>query len=96
MAVDENTVKRIAFLARLKVEDNKLESTKDEFNKILDWMAELDEVDTNGVEPLVSVNEQVLRLREDEVTAGNQCEAVLKNAPSAEFDYFSVPKVVEQ
>lgn len=96
MSVDENTVKRIAFLARLKVEENKLESTKDEFNKILNWVEELNEVNTDDIEPLVSVNEQVLRLREDEVTAGNQCEAVLKNAPSAEFDYFSVPKVVEQ
>ncbi len=96
MAIDENTVKRIAFLARLKVEENKLESTKDEFNKILNWVEELNEVNTDDIEPLISVNEQILRLREDEVTAGNQCEAVLKNAPSAEFDYFSVPKVVEQ
>lgn len=95
MAVDENTVKRIAFLARLKVHEDKLNATKDEFNKILDWMAELDEVNTDDVEPLISVNEQTLRLRDDEVSDGNQRDAVLKNAPSAEFDYFSVPKVVE-
>ena len=95
MAVDENTVRRIAFLARLKVQEDKLNATKDEFNKILDWMAELDEVNTDDVEPLISVNEQTLRLRDDEVSDGNQRDAVLKNAPSAEFDYFSVPKVVE-
>lgn len=95
MAVDENTVKRIAFLARLKVEDNKLQATKEEFNKILNWMEELNEINTDNVEPLISVNEQILRLRDDDVTAGNQREAILKNAPSAEFDYFSVPKVVE-
>jgi aspartyl-tRNA(Asn)/glutamyl-tRNA(Gln) amidotransferase subunit C len=95
MAVDENTVRRIAFLARLKVHEDKLNATKDEFNKILDWMAELDEVNTDDVEPLISVNEQTLRLRDDEVSDGNQRDAVLKNAPSAEFDYFSVPKVVE-
>ena len=95
MAVDENTVRRIAFLARLKVHEDKLNATKDEFNKILDWMAELDEVNTDDVEPLISVNEQTLRLQDDEVSDGNQRDAVLKNAPSAEFDYFSVPKVVE-
>ena len=95
MAVDENTVRRIAFLARLKVHEDKLNATKDEFNKILDWMAELDEVNTDDVEPLISVDEQTLRLRDDEVSDGNQRDAVLKNAPSAEFDYFSVPKVVE-
>ena len=95
MAVDENTVRRVAFLARLKVHEDKLNATKDEFNKILDWMAELDEVNTDDVEPLISVNEQTLRLRDDEVSDGNQRDAVLKNAPSAEFDYFSVPKVVE-
>lgn len=95
MAVDENTVRRIAFLARLKVDEDKLDVTKDEFNKILDWVEELNEVNTDDVEPLVSVNEQNLRLRDDMVSDGNQRDAVLKNAPSAEFDYFSVPKVVE-
>ena len=72
-----------------------IERVRDEFNKILDWMAELDEVNTDDVEPLISVNEQTLRLRDDEVSDGNQRDAVLKNAPSAEFDYFLVPKVVE-
>lgn len=95
MAVDENIVRRIAFLARLKIDDNKLEATKDEFNKILNWIEELNEINTDNVEPLISVNEQSLNLREDAVTAGNQREEILKNAPSAEFDYFSVPKVVE-
>ena len=95
MAVDENTVKRIAFLARLKIEDEKLQATKDEFNKILDWVDELNEINTDEVEELISVNEQSLRLRDDVVDDGNQREAILKNAPSAEFDYFAVPKVVE-
>lgn len=95
MAVDENTVKRIAFLARLKIEDEKLQATKDEFNKILNWVDELNEINTDEVEELISVNEQALRLRDDVVDDGNQREAILKNAPSAEFDYFAVPKVVE-
>ena len=95
MAVDENTVKRIAFLARLKIEDEKLQATKDEFNKILNWVDELNEINTDEVEELISVNEQALRLRDDVVDDGNQREAILKNAPAAEFDYFAVPKVVE-
>lgn len=95
MAVDENTVRRIVFLARLEIDDEKLQETKDEFNKILNWIEELNEINTDEVEPLISVNEQTLRLRDDIVDDGNQREAVLKNAPSAEFDYFAVPKVVE-
>ena len=53
MAIDSQTVKRIAFLSRLKVDDDKIEATKDEFNKILDWVEQLNEVDTESTEPLV-------------------------------------------
>lgn len=95
MAIDTETVKRVAFLSRLKIEDDKIEETKDEFNKILQWVDELKEVNTDEVEPLVSVNENNLLLRKDEVTEGNQAEAVLANAPQKEYGYYVVPKVVE-
>ena len=95
MAIDNETVKRVAFLSRLKVEDNKIEATKEEFNKILNWIEELNEINTDNVEPLISVNDTTLRLREDKVSDGNYQEAVLKNAPDKEYDYFAVPKVVE-
>ncbi|MBO7098057.1 MAG: Asp-tRNA(Asn)/Glu-tRNA(Gln) amidotransferase subunit GatC [Alphaproteobacteria bacterium] len=95
MAVDNNTVKQVAFLARLKVEDSKVEQTKDEFNKILNWVEQLNEVNTENVEPLVSVNDTTLPLREDDVTDGNLKTEILKNAPMQEFGYFAVPKVVE-
>lgn len=95
MAVDNETVKRVAFLSRLKVEDNKTEAVKEEFNKILAWIEELNEINTENIEPLISVNDIELRLREDNVTAGNCKDDILKNAPSAEYDYFAVPKVVE-
>ena len=78
MAIDNETVKRIAFLSRLKVNDDKIEATN-----------------TDNVEPLISVNDTTLRLREDEITDGNYQEAVLANAPDKEYDYFAVPKVVE-
>lgn len=95
MAIDTETVKRVAFLSRLRIDENKIGETKEEFNKILSWVEELNEVNTDNVEPLIAVNDVTLRLREDTVTAGNCREAVLQNAPQEEFDYFAVPKVVE-
>ena len=95
MTIDKETVKRVAFLSRLKIEDDKIEDTKEEFNKIINWVEQLSEVNVDGVEPLVSVNENSLILRKDEVNDGNQAQAVLKNAPDAEYGYFVVPKVVE-
>ena len=95
MAIDTETVKRVAFLSRLKIDDAKIEATEKEFNKILSWIEELNEVNTDNVEPLISVNDTTLRLRDDEITDVNYQEAVLKNAPDKEYDYFAVPKVVE-
>lgn len=95
MAIDTQTVKRIAFLSRLRIEDDKIKATEDEFNKILQWVDQLKEVDTENVEPLISVNENYLVLRKDEVTDGNQADAILANAPMKEYGYFAVPKVVE-
>ncbi len=95
MSVDNETVRRVAFLARLKVEPEKLEDTKQEFNKILSWVEELNEVYTDNIEPLASVNNEALTLREDTVTAGQMSEEILMNAPAQEFGYFVVPKVVE-
>lgn len=56
MAIDNQTVKKVAFLSRLRVEDEKIESAKDEFNKILQWIDELNELNTDNVEPLISVD----------------------------------------
>ncbi len=95
MAVDNETVRKVAFLSRLRVEPEKLEETKQEFNKILSWVEELNEVDTDNVKPLVSVNDESLTMREDVVNAGQMSEAILQNAPAQEFGYFVVPKVVE-
>ena len=95
MAIDNDTVKKVALLAQLKVDDDKLDETRDAFNKILNCVAQLDELDTQGVEPLVSVHEQTLICREDVVTDGNKKDEILANAPLKEFGYFAVPKVVE-
>ena len=95
MAVDNETVKHIAFLSRLRVDESNVEETKQEFNKILAWVEELSEVNTDGIEPLVSVHTEPNEPREDVVTAKDMSDAVLANAPAKEFDYFVVPKVVE-
>ncbi len=95
MSIDAQTVKKIAFLSHLKIDEDKIDATKEEFNKILQWVDQLKEVDTEQVEPLVSVNDGTLDMRKDEVTEGNQAEAILANAPMQEYGYFAVPKVVE-
>lgn len=95
MAIDTQTVRRVAFLSRLKIEDDKIAATEDEFNKILGWVDQLAEVDTENVAPLVSVNENYLQMRQDEVTDGNIADEILANAPMKEYGYFAVPKVVE-
>lgn len=95
MAVDNQMVQQIAFLSKLKIEDDKLEETKDEFNKILEWVEELKEVNVENTEQLISVNEENLICRDDIVKDGNKKDEVLKNAPSSEFGYFAVPKFVE-
>lgn len=95
MAIDSETVKKVAFLSRLKIEDDKIAATEAEFNKIIKFVSELQEVNTDNIEPLISVNEQNLTLRKDEVTEGNQSAAILANSPQSEYGYFVVPKVVE-
>lgn len=95
MSIDVENVKKVAFLSRLKIEDDKVEALEKEFNKILNWIDELNEVNVEGVEPLVSVNENNITMREDKVTSENLQEEVLKNAPLKEYGYFAVPKVIE-
>ena len=97
MTIDTETVKKVAFLSRLRIDEDKVEDTKNEFNKILNWVGELSEVNTDGVQPLVSVNQTMLEMRADKVTEGNQVQEILANAPMEEFmgGYITVPKVLE-
>ncbi len=95
MAIDENTAARVAKLARIKVAPESLGALAGEFNGILGFIEQLNEVDIEGVEPMTSVTPQVLKRRVDEVTDGDQQGAVLKNAPDAREGFFAVPKVVE-
>ena len=95
MSVDKATVARIARLARINVPEDRQEQLVGELNGILDWIAELDEVDTGAVEPLASVTGHGLPRRSDEVTDGNLVDEVLANVPETAGGFFVVPKVVE-
>jgi aspartyl-tRNA(Asn)/glutamyl-tRNA(Gln) amidotransferase subunit C len=95
MSLDKATVSHIAHLARIKVDDAQLETMVGELNNILSWIEQLNEVDTDGVDPLSSVTGHSLPLRVDEVGDGAYPDRVLANAPDRANDFFSVPKVVE-
>ena len=95
MALDEATVRRVAHLARIKITEAEAKSLKTELSGILNWVEQLDEVDTSSVEPLTRVVPIELRQREDKVTDGEIADEIVKNAPMIEDHYFVVPKVVE-
>ena len=90
MSIDIETARRVAKLARIKVEDDALPALASEFSAILGFIEQLNEVDVEGIEPM-----QRLKRREDVVTDGDQQAAILKNAPDAREGFFAVPKVVE-
>ena len=105
MSLDRDTVARIARLARLKVPEEELVPLAGELSGILAWIEQLNEVDTANVEPLASVSDVTLPMREDKVTDGGVAEKVLANAPGGAVyiepddknagGFFTVPKVVE-
>ena len=95
MSVDAATVKRIGRLARIRVEEDEVGRYQGEINAILGFVAQLDEVDVEGVEPMNSVTPMQLRRRDDVVTDGGYPEKVVANAPLTEDNFFMVPKVIE-
>ncbi len=95
MSLDPEAVRRIARLARLRVDDGQVAQIQGELNGILGWIDQLNEVDVEGVEPLTGGALMAMRLRDDVVTDGDQAEAVLANAPDRDGPFYTVPKVVE-
>jgi len=95
MSLDPATVRRIAKLARIRVDDAEVAKLQGELNGILGWIEQLNAVDVEGVEPLTGAAQMSLRMREDVVTDGGMADAVLANAPERAGDFFTVPKVVE-
>jgi aspartyl-tRNA(Asn)/glutamyl-tRNA(Gln) amidotransferase subunit C len=95
MSLDLATVRRIATLARIHVDDAELPALQADLNGILGWIEQLNEVDVEGVEPLTGAAQMALKMREDVVTDGGYPEKVLANAPERAGDFFVVPKVIE-
>ena len=95
MSVDLATVKRVAKLARIAVSEEDGQRMTGELNAILGFVAQLDAVDVNGVEPLTSVVPTAMRRRADAVTDGGKAGDVTANAPASDEGFFLVPKVVE-
>ncbi len=95
MSLDIATVRRIAKLARIRVDEDELARLGSELGAIIQWVEQLNEVDVEGVEPLTGAVATGLRMRDDVVTDGGKRDEVLANATDMERGYFTVPKVVE-
>ncbi len=95
MSLDPATVRRIAKLSRLHLEDADIPRIQGELNSILGWIEQLNAVNVDGIEPLTGAAAMAMRMREDVVTDGGIADAVLANAPDRAGPYYAVPKVVE-
>ena len=95
MSVDLDTVKRVARLARIAIDDEDAGRMAGELNVILGFVEQLNEVDVTGVEPMTSVIPIAMKKRQDSVTDGGKAEAIVANAPATAENFFLVPKVVE-
>ena len=95
MQIDEATVRRIARLARVRITDDEATALQGELTSILDWVEQLNEVNTEAVEPMTHVVPMEMKKRADGVSDGDKAEAILSNAPMSEDGFFVVPKVVE-
>jgi len=95
MSVDIHTVKRVAHLARIALDDDDADRMAGELNTILGFVQQLDEVDVAGVEPMTSVAPMKLKMRQDAVTDGGKAMDIVANAPATDENFFLVPKVVE-
>jgi aspartyl-tRNA(Asn)/glutamyl-tRNA(Gln) amidotransferase subunit C len=95
MSVDAATVRKIARLARIKLKDDEVAPLVAELSTILNWIAELNEVDTARIEPLASTVDAELPWRADVVTDGGYPEKIVANAPEGSHGFFAVPKVIE-
>jgi aspartyl-tRNA(Asn)/glutamyl-tRNA(Gln) amidotransferase subunit C len=95
MAVDADTVRRIAHLARIAVAEDEIDHLKGELNAMLAFVEQLQEVNVEGVEPMTSVTPMAMKKRADAVTDGGIAEDIVRNAPVTEGNFFLVPKVIE-
>ena len=95
MTTDIQTIRSLAHLARLEFDETKEQEMLTDLNKILNWVDKLSELDTENIEPLIHMTEEVNVMREDIAKNTVTHEEALRNAPKKDSDYFRVPKVLE-
>ena len=95
MKLDTNTINKIAKLARIKLSEEEAEDLLKDMNSILDWVEQLNEVNTDSVKPLANISSSILPKRKDESKDVNSSDEILQNSPDKLEGYFAVPKVVE-
>ena len=95
MSIDLKTIKHISKLSRISLDDQKAKKLEKDLNAIFKWIEQLNQLNTDKVEPLTSIAETTLRFRKDQIKTKNIREDILKNSPKENKDYFVVPKVVE-
>ncbi len=95
MKIDKNTINKIARLSRIKLDDKESEDYIKDLNSILEWVEQLNEVNTENVEPLSNISSSILPKREDVSKDSNSSDEILENAPDKLEGFFAVPKVVE-
>ena len=95
MKIDKNTINKIARLSRIKLDDKESEDYIKDLNLILDWVEQLNEVDTDKIEPLANISSSSLPKRKDQAEDINSSDEILQNSPDKLEGYFAVPKVVE-
>ena len=92
--IDDETIENVYILAKLSLSDEAKEKAKEDMQKMLDYVEKLDELDTDGVEPLSHIFGDQNVFREDVVTNGDNKEAMLANAPKAKEGQYQVPKTI--
>ncbi|MDC3176334.1 Asp-tRNA(Asn)/Glu-tRNA(Gln) amidotransferase subunit GatC [Alphaproteobacteria bacterium] len=95
MSIDNSIVKKISKLSKLKIRSDSEDKMAEELNNILNWVESLQEVNTEEIEPLLSVLNEKMPLRDDEVVMDDNQGDILNNAPEKKSGFFVVPKVVE-
>jgi len=95
MPIDKNQVKKVAKLSRISLDESKLESLSKDLASILNFVEQLNELDTKKTEPLNSIVDKTLKPRNDKINDGKIKDEILKNSPDKNEDFFVVPKVVE-
>ena len=95
MSIEKNQVKKVAKLSRISLDESKVESLSKDLNSIINFVEQLNKLDTKDTKPLSSVIDKTLELRNDKVNDGKIKEEILKNSPDKNEDFFIVPKVIE-